>query len=63
MKTIKISSTFSVFSNSGHFGWMFGLADTILKGGHHRTKQSLAPTGPVVSEMTIFFNFIPLFDF
>ena len=33
---------------------MSGLPDTILKGGHQRTKQSLVPIGPVVSEMTIF---------
>ena len=31
-----------------------GLPDTILKGGHQRTKQSLAPICPVVSEMKIF---------
>jgi hypothetical protein len=47
-KTIKISSTFSVFSNSGHVGWMSRLPDTILKGGHQRTNQRL------VSEMKIF---------
>jgi hypothetical protein len=29
-----------------------GLPDTILKGGHQRTKQSLVPIDPVVSEMT-----------
>ena len=33
---------------------MSGLPDTILKGGHQRTKQSLVPIGPVVSEMKIF---------
>jgi hypothetical protein len=44
-KKIKISSTFSVFSNSGHVGWMSGLPETILKGGHQRTKQSLVPIG------------------
>jgi hypothetical protein len=48
----KISSTFSVFSNSGHVGWMSGLPDTIFKGGHQKTKQNLAPIGPAVSEMT-----------
>ena len=53
-KTIKISSTFSVFSNSGHVGWMSGWPDTNLKGGHQRTKQILVPIGPVVSEMKIF---------
>jgi hypothetical protein len=53
-KKNKISSTFSVFSNSGHVGWMSGWPDTILKGGHQRTKQSLFPVGPVVSEMKIF---------
>jgi hypothetical protein len=42
-KKIKISSTFSVFSNNGHVGWMSGLPDTILKGGHQRTEQSLVP--------------------
>jgi hypothetical protein len=35
-------------------GWMSGLTDTILKGGHQKTKQRLAPIGPVVSEMNIF---------
>jgi hypothetical protein len=30
--------------------------------GHQRTKQSLIPIGPVVSEMKIL-NFIPLFYF
>jgi hypothetical protein len=29
---IKISSTFSVFSNSGHIAWMSGLPDKIMKG-------------------------------
>ena len=53
-KKIKISSTFSVFSNSGQVGWMSGLPDTILKGGHQRTKQSLVPIVSVVSEMKIF---------
>jgi hypothetical protein len=33
---------------------MSGLPDTILKRGHQRTKQSLVPIGPVVSEMKIF---------
>jgi hypothetical protein len=33
---------------------MSGLPDTILKGGHQRTKQSLVPIGAVVSEMKIF---------
>jgi hypothetical protein len=42
----KISSTFSVFSNSGHVGWMSGLPDTIFKG----FLPSLVPFGPVVSE-------------
>jgi hypothetical protein len=42
-----MASTFSVFSNSGHVGWMSGLPDTILKGGHQRTKQSLVPIDPV----------------
>ena len=40
-----------------------GLPDTILKGGHQRTKQSLVPIGAVVSEMKIFLNIIPLFIF
>ena len=62
-KKIKISSTFSVFSNSGHVGWMSGLPDTILKGGHQRTKQSLVPIGPVVSEMKIFWIWSPFFIF
>jgi hypothetical protein len=53
-ETNKISSTFSVFIINGHVGWMSGLSDTILKGGHQRTKQSLVPIGPVVSEMKIF---------
>ena len=35
-------------------GWMSGLPDTILKGGHQRTKESLIPIGPVVSEIKIF---------
>ena len=35
-------------------GWMSGFPDTILKGSHQRTKQSLVPIGPVVSEMNIF---------
>ena len=60
-KQIKISSTFSVFSTSGHVGWMSGLPDTILKVGHQMTKQGLVPIGPVVSEMRIFFEFHPLF--
>jgi hypothetical protein len=42
---------------------MSGMPDTILKGGHQRAKQSLVPIGPVVSEMNIFLNFIPLFYF
>jgi hypothetical protein len=51
-----------VFSNSGHVGWMSGLPDTILKGGHQRTKQSLVPIDPVVSEMKFFeLNFISPF--
>jgi hypothetical protein len=33
---------------------MSGLPDTILKGDHQPTKQSLVPIGPVVSEMKIF---------
>jgi hypothetical protein len=33
---------------------MSRLPDTILKGGHQRTKQRLVPIGPVVSEMKIF---------
>jgi hypothetical protein len=53
---------------------MSGLPDKNLKGGHQRTKQSLVPIGPVVSEMKIlkihppffrdedFLNFIPLFS-
>jgi hypothetical protein len=52
---------FSVFSNSGHVGWMSGLPDIILKGGHQRTKQSLVPIGPVVSEMKIFLISSPFF--
>jgi hypothetical protein len=44
-------------------GWISGLPDTILKGVHQRTKQSLVPIGPVVSEMKIFLNCIPLFYF
>jgi hypothetical protein len=62
-KKIKISSTFSVFSNSGHVGWMSWLPHAILKGGHQRTKQSLVPIGPVVSEMTIFKISSPFFIF
>ena len=62
-KKIKCHPPFSVFSNSGHVGWMSGLPDTILKAGHQRTKQSLVPIGPVVSEIKIFINFIPLFYF
>jgi hypothetical protein len=50
------------FSNSCHVGWMSGLPDTILKGGHQRTKQSLVPIVPVVSEMKIF-KFHPPFLF
>jgi hypothetical protein len=42
---------------------MSGLPDTILKGGHQRTKQSLVPIGPVVSEMTIFKISSPFFIF
>jgi hypothetical protein len=38
---------------------MSGLPDTILKGGHQRTKQSLVPIGPDED----FLNFIPLFTF
>jgi hypothetical protein len=53
----------SVFSNSGHVGWMSGLPDTILKGGHQRTKQSLVPIDPVFSEMKIFWISSPLFYF
>ena len=33
---------------------MSGLPDTILKGGHQKTKESLVPIGAVVSEMKIF---------
>jgi hypothetical protein len=33
---------------------MSALPDTFLKGDHQRTKQSLVPIGPVVSEMKIF---------
>ena len=51
---IKFHPPFLFFSNSGHVGWMSGLPDTILKGGHQRTKQSLVPIGAVVSEMKIF---------
>ena len=40
---------------------MSGLPDTILKGGHERTKQSLDPIGPVVSEMKIFLISSPFF--
>jgi hypothetical protein len=54
IKTIKISSNFSVFSNSGHVGWISGLPNTILKGGLQRTKQSVVPIGQVVSEIKIF---------
>ena len=43
---------------------MSGLPDTILKGGHQRTKQSLVPIDPVVSEMKFFeLNFISPFLF
>ena len=42
---------------------MSGLPDTILKGGHQRTKQSLVPIGPVVSEMKIFQISSPFFIF
>ena len=56
-----MSSTFSVFSNSGHVDWMSGLPDTILKGGYQRTKQSLVPIGPVVSEIKIFLIASPFF--
>jgi hypothetical protein len=31
-KKIKFHTPFSIFSNSGHVGWMSGLSDTILKG-------------------------------
>ena len=62
-KQIKIASTFSVFSNSGHIGWMSGLPDTILKGGHQRTKPNLVPIGPVISEMKIFKISSPFFIF
>jgi hypothetical protein len=34
--------------------WMSGLPNTIMKGGHQRTKESLVPIGPVVSEMKTF---------
>ena len=34
---LKFHPPFSIFSNSGHVGWMSGLSDTILKGGHPRT--------------------------
>ena len=34
---IKFHPPFSIFSNSGHVGWMSGLPDTILKGGYRRT--------------------------
>jgi hypothetical protein len=40
---------------------MSGLLDTILKEGHQRTKQSLVPIGPVVSEMKIFLISLPFF--
>ena len=53
-KKLKFHPPFSVFSNSDHVGWISGLPDTILKGGPQRTKQSLFPIGPVVSEMNIF---------
>jgi hypothetical protein len=39
---------------------MSGLPDKSLKGAHQRTKQSLVPIGPVVSD---FLNFIPFFIF
>jgi hypothetical protein len=58
-----MASTFSDFSNSGHVGWMSGLPDTILKGSHQRTKQSVVPIGPVVSEMKIFLISPPFFIF
>jgi hypothetical protein len=49
---------FNIFINDiflfGHVGWMSGLPDTILKGGHQRTKQSLVPIGPVVSGLRMF---------
>jgi hypothetical protein len=37
MKIFKISSSFFIFSNSDHVGWMTGLPNTILKGDHQRT--------------------------
>ena len=55
MEKNKISFPFSVFSNSSLVGWMSGLPDTIWKGDHERTKQSLAEIGSVVSEEKIFF--------
>ena len=58
-----MSSTFSDFSNNGHVGWMSGLPDTILKGIHQRTKQSVFPIGPVVSELKIFLISSPFFIF
>jgi hypothetical protein len=42
---------------------MSGLPDTILKRGHQRTKESLVPIGPVVSEMKIFYISSPFFIF
>ena len=60
----KFSSPISIFSNSGHVGWMSGLPETNLKGGHPRTyKQSLVPIGPVVSEMNFFKISCPFFIF
>ena len=42
-------------------GWISELPDNVLKGGHQRTKQSLVPIGPVVSEMKIFLITSPFF--
>jgi hypothetical protein len=52
-KKLKFHPPF-LFLASDHVGWLSGLPDTILKGGHQRTKQSLVPIDSVVSEMKIF---------
>ena len=49
-KKIKISSTFSVFSNSGHVGWMSGLPDTILKGVKCLERITLTARDKVVAD-------------
>jgi hypothetical protein len=62
-KQLKFRPPFLFLATVAMFGWMSGLPDTILKGGHQRTKQSLVPIGPVVSEMKIFWISSPFFIF